>query len=113
MSSRTTAGLAAAGKHGLGIAIDLGTTTIAAQIVDLASGNVLGVETELNPQASFGSDVMNRIRAALAGDDLTTVVRAALGQIVARLAHGREAGDCRSRPRRQHGHASPVLRLRR
>ena len=84
------AGLAAAGKHGLGIAIDLGTTTIAAQTVDLASGTVLGVETELNPQASFGSDVMNRIRAVLNGDDLTTVVRAALGQIIARLARGRE-----------------------
>ena len=49
-------GLAGAGKHGLGIAIDLGTTTIAAQIIDLASGTVLGVETELNPQAPFGSD---------------------------------------------------------
>jgi uncharacterized 2Fe-2S/4Fe-4S cluster protein (DUF4445 family) len=85
------AGMAGAGKHGLGIAIDLGTTTIAAQIVDLASGDVLGVETELNPQASFGSDVMNRIRAALNGDDLTTVVRAALGQMIARLARGREA----------------------
>lgn len=48
------AGLAGAGKRGLGIAIDLGTTTIAAQIVDLASGDVLGIETELNPQASFG-----------------------------------------------------------
>ena len=84
------AGLAGAGKHGLGIAIDLGTTTIASQIVDLASGDVLGVETELNPQASFGSDVMNRIRAALHGDDLTTIVRGALGQTIAHLAHGRE-----------------------
>jgi uncharacterized 2Fe-2S/4Fe-4S cluster protein (DUF4445 family) len=85
-----TAGLAVAGKRGLGIAIDLGTTTIAAQIVDMASGNVLGVEAELNPQARFGADVMSRIRAALHGDDLTTVMRAALGQIVARLAHDRE-----------------------
>ena len=84
------AGLAGAGKHGFGIAIDLGTTTIAAQIVDLASGSVLGVETELNPQASFGSDVMNRIRAALHGDDLTSLVRGALGKIIVRLAKGRE-----------------------
>ena len=84
------AGLSGAGKHGLGIAIDLGTTTIAAQIVDRSTGAVLGVETELNPQAPFGSDVMNRIRAALHGDDLPTPVRAALGQIIARLAHGRE-----------------------
>ncbi len=84
------AGLAAAGKHGLGIAIDLGTTTIAAQIVDMASGSVLGVETELNPQARFGSDVMSRIRAVLEGDELTTVVRLALGQMIEHLAKGRE-----------------------
>ena len=81
---------AVAGKRGLGIAIDLGTTTIVAQMIDMASGDVLAVETELNPQAPFGSDVMNRIRAALHGTDLTTVVRAALGQTIAKLAHGRE-----------------------
>lgn len=77
------------GKHGLGIAIDLGTTTIAAQLVDLRAGTVLGVETELNPQARFGSDVMSRIRTALDGEDLTTVVRGALAEMIARLARGR------------------------
>ncbi len=83
-------GLTGAGKHGLGIAIDLGTTTIAAQIMDLATGKVLGVETELNPQARFGSDVMSRISAALEmRDDLTAVIRSALGKIVGRLAGGR------------------------
>ena len=76
-------------KRGLAIAIDLGTTTIAAQLIDAASGDVLGVETALNPQAAFGSDVMSRIRAALADNDLTTPIRVALGQLVARLARGR------------------------
>jgi uncharacterized 2Fe-2S/4Fe-4S cluster protein (DUF4445 family) len=80
-----------AGRSGLGIAIDLGTTTIAAQLVDLASGSVLAVETLLNPQAVFGSDVMSRIRAVLEGEDLATPIRAALGQLVARLAAGRES----------------------
>ena len=80
-----------AGRSGLGIAIDLGTTTIAAQLLDLASGSVLAVETLLNPQAIFGSDVMSRIRAVLEGEDLTTPIRAALGQLVARLAAGRES----------------------
>jgi uncharacterized 2Fe-2S/4Fe-4S cluster protein (DUF4445 family) len=83
-------GLSGAGKPGLGIAIDLGTSTIAAQILDMASGCVLGVETRLNPQASFGSDVMSRIRAAISGADLTTVVRATLRQMVTNLARGRE-----------------------
>ena len=62
-------GLAGAGKSGLGIAIDLGTTTLVAQTIDLATGTVLGVATALNPQAGFGSDVMSRIHAALSGAD--------------------------------------------
>ncbi|MGA3083141.1 MAG: ASKHA domain-containing protein, partial [Terracidiphilus sp.] len=82
--------LSGAGKRGLGIAIDLGTTTIAAQIIEMATGSVLGVDTDLNPQASFGSDVMSRICAALQGADLTTVVRLALRQMIAKLASGRE-----------------------
>lgn len=85
-----TARLSGTSRQGLGIAIDLGTTTIAAQILDLASGTVLAVETELNPQTVFGSDVMSRIRAVLHGADLTTPVRNALGRTVARLARGRE-----------------------
>jgi uncharacterized 2Fe-2S/4Fe-4S cluster protein (DUF4445 family) len=82
--------LSGRGKQGLGIAVDLGTTTIAAQLVDLATGNVLAVETELNPQATFGSDVMSRIRAAISGADLTTNVRASIGLMIARLAQRRE-----------------------
>jgi uncharacterized 2Fe-2S/4Fe-4S cluster protein (DUF4445 family) len=82
-----SSGFEATGKSGLGIAIDLGTTTIAAQLVDMAAGSVLAVETGLNPQAPFGSD---RIQAALSGDDLTRLVRIALGHMIARLARGRE-----------------------
>ncbi len=82
--------LSGAGKSGLGIAIDLGTTTLAAQMIDLATGTVLAVETDLNPQASFGSDVMSRVRAALHGADLAPVVRIALGQMISKLAGGRE-----------------------
>lgn len=82
--------LSGRGKQGLGIAVDLGTTTLAAQIIDLATGNILGVETELNPQASFGSDVMSRIRAALSGADLTTLVRASIASMIERLARRRK-----------------------
>jgi len=82
--------LSGTGKSGMGIAIDLGTTTIAAQMIDMATGSVLGVETALNPQAAFGSDVMSRIHAALQGAYLTSVVRLALRQMIAKLAGGRE-----------------------
>ncbi|MGD0520812.1 MAG: ASKHA domain-containing protein [Terracidiphilus sp.] len=83
-------GLSGAGKSGLGIAIDLGTTTIAAQMIDMSTGSVLAVETDLNPQASFGSDVMSRVRAALHGADLRSVVRIALRRMIRKLAGGRE-----------------------
>jgi len=78
------------GKSGLGIAVDLGTTTIAMQMIDMASGSVFGVETNLNPQASFGADVMNRIQSALSGADLTTLLHFTLRQMIAKLARGRE-----------------------
>jgi len=49
---------------GLGVAIDLGTTTLAAQLVNRETGEVLAVETAINPQAKFGGDIMTRIDAA-------------------------------------------------
>ena len=52
-------------RVGLGIAIDLGTTTLAAQLLCLQSGETLAVETALNPQGTWGADVMSRIHAAL------------------------------------------------
>lgn len=51
--------------EGLGVAVDLGTTTLVAQLADLASGKVLSVQTALNPQAAYGGDVMSRIQYAL------------------------------------------------
>ncbi|HSW51145.1 MAG TPA: ASKHA domain-containing protein [Bryobacteraceae bacterium] len=75
-------------REGLGVAVDLGTTTLVAQLVDLASGHVLGVRTSLNPQAAYGSDVMSRIDAAVsrsAGPALTSLIRARIGELVAEL----------------------------
>ena len=56
-------------RDGLGIAIDLGSTTLVAQLVDRSSGQVLGVRTALNPQARRGAGDGNgdeRIRRAIA-----------------------------------------------
>ena len=52
-------------REGYGIAIDLGTTTLAAQLVDLSSGTVLAVQTALNEQGRYGADVMSRIAYAV------------------------------------------------
>ena len=83
------ASICAGGKQGLGIAIDVGTTTIAAQMIDLSSGDVQAVETGLNPQARFGSDVMSRIKAALFGEDLTAPIRTDLRRTIEHLAERR------------------------
>jgi uncharacterized 2Fe-2S/4Fe-4S cluster protein (DUF4445 family) len=82
------------GKKGLGIAIDLGTTTIVAQLVDLNSGEVIAVETALNPQSAWGSDVMSRISAAITGADLTETIRVSLRTIVEQLAGQRNDEIC-------------------
>ncbi len=57
-------------RDGLGLAVDLGTTTIVVQLLDLRAGHVLGVRTSLNPQVAFGSDVMSRVQFASTGNGL-------------------------------------------
>jgi len=77
-------------RPGAGVAIDLGTTTLVAQMVDLSTGEVLAVETALNPQARHGADVMSRIQYDLRRPgELTGMIRQTLGQMLARLAGGR------------------------
>jgi uncharacterized 2Fe-2S/4Fe-4S cluster protein (DUF4445 family) len=48
-----------------GVAIDIGTATITALLVDLLSGDVLSRGFSVNPQAAFGEDVISRITNAL------------------------------------------------
>jgi uncharacterized 2Fe-2S/4Fe-4S cluster protein (DUF4445 family) len=82
-------------REGLGVAVDLGTTTIVAQLVDLATGSVLGVESALNAQARHGSDLMSRIEAAAAGAPLEDIVRRQVGGLVAALLDPREVAPGR------------------
>lgn len=51
------------GCKGLGIALDIGTTTLAAALVDRAAGVVLDTVSMLNPQRVCGADVISRIAA--------------------------------------------------
>jgi uncharacterized 2Fe-2S/4Fe-4S cluster protein (DUF4445 family) len=44
-----------------GVAVDIGTTTVVAQLVDLRTGKVIGVEGNHNLQAHYGEDVLSRI----------------------------------------------------
>lgn len=77
--------------HGYGVAVDLGTTTLVAQLIDLSNAKVLAVETALNPQRKWGSDLVSRLEAALAGNEkeLTRVIREEIGGMIQKLITGR------------------------
>ena len=50
------------------IAIDLGTTTLAFSLVDIASKQILHTVTRLNSQRKYGADVLSRIQASVDGE---------------------------------------------
>jgi uncharacterized 2Fe-2S/4Fe-4S cluster protein (DUF4445 family) len=75
-------------QPGLGVAVDLGTTTMVAQLVDLSTSHVLAVRTTLNAQAQHGADVMSRVQFACQTGQrelLTGIVRRQLGELIAEL----------------------------
>ncbi|MDD2707446.1 MAG: ASKHA domain-containing protein [Verrucomicrobiae bacterium] len=75
-------------REGFGVAIDLGTTTLVAQLLDLQTGNVLAVESALNSQARHGSDIMSRIDFAVAQNgrsSLEKLIRSQLGRMISHL----------------------------
>jgi len=78
-------------REGLGVAVDLGTTTLAAQLLDLTTGHVLAVRARLNPQAQHGADLMSRISFAVAERGqgrLEGLVRAEIGAMIGELIRG-------------------------
>jgi uncharacterized 2Fe-2S/4Fe-4S cluster protein (DUF4445 family) len=65
---------------GIGIAFDIGTTTIAAYMCDLAAGTILSAKAMVNPQRRYGEDVISRISAVNDNPDaLTAQQRLAAG----------------------------------
>ncbi|NMC83492.1 MAG: DUF4445 domain-containing protein [Armatimonadetes bacterium] len=82
-------------REGLGIAVDVGTTTLVAQLLDLSTGHVLGVRSALNPQAQHGADVMSRVELAVTTDGarlLTRLIRGEVGGMIRSLLDGTPAG---------------------
>jgi uncharacterized 2Fe-2S/4Fe-4S cluster protein (DUF4445 family) len=74
-------------QEGWGVAVDLGTTTIVAQLLDLRTGHVLAVQTALNSQAQHGADIMSRIEFAFAGGlkELVRLIREQIGSMITEL----------------------------
>jgi len=48
-------------KKGYGLAVDIGTTTVAGYLCDLSTGEIMATEAMMNPQVAYGEDVMSRI----------------------------------------------------
>ena len=68
-----------------GVAVDVGSTTIAAHLCDLASGEVLASASTMNPQIRFGEDLMSRVSYVMmhpeGADEMTVVIRQALNRL--------------------------------
>ncbi|KAB2849927.1 MAG: DUF4445 domain-containing protein [Hyphomicrobiaceae bacterium] len=73
----------------LGVAVDIGSTTIAAHLVSLLSGRTLASSGTTNPQIRFGEDLMSRVSYVMMNADgreaLTRAVRDAVGGLIDRV----------------------------
>lgn len=82
-----------AGYHeGLyGLAVDVGSTTVAAHLCDLRTGAVLATEAMMNPQVTFGEDLMSRVSYAMMHDDglqkMHQAIIAGLNKLAGLAAH--------------------------
>jgi len=73
-----------------GIAMDIGSTTIAANLINLTNGNVVATDGIMNPQIRFGEDLMSRVSYVMMNEDgaadLTNTVREGVNNLIAGLA---------------------------
>ena len=75
-------------KEVYGMAVDLGSTTIAAQLCSLTTGEVIATADTMNPQIRFGEDLMSRVSYVMMNEGgdvaMTEVVREAFNQLAKR-----------------------------
>jgi uncharacterized 2Fe-2S/4Fe-4S cluster protein (DUF4445 family) len=73
-----------------GLAVDVGSTTIAAHLCDLVSGEVVASAGRMNPQIRFGEDLMSRVSYSMMNPggaaQMTTAVREALSELAGEVA---------------------------
>lgn len=73
-----------------GLAVDVGSTTIAAHLCDLVSGEVVASAGRMNPQIRFGEDLMSRVSYSMMNPggaaQMTQAVRVALDELAAEVA---------------------------
>ncbi len=77
-------------ERAFGVAVDVGSTTIAAYLCDLATGAVVASVGAMNPQIRFGEDLMSRVSYVMmnpGGDaELTRSVRGAIDALIGEAA---------------------------
>jgi len=75
-------------KEVYGMAVDLGSTTIAAQLCNMITGEVIATADSMNPQIRFGEDLMSRVSYVMMNEGgdvaMTQVVREAFNQLAKR-----------------------------
>ncbi|BAN03886.1 hypothetical protein YM304_35720 [Ilumatobacter coccineus YM16-304] len=73
----------------VGVAIDVGSTTVAGHLVDLATGEILATNGVMNPQIRFGDDLMSRVSYVMMNPggevELTNAIRTALDAMIGDL----------------------------
>ncbi|MDH4238296.1 MAG: ASKHA domain-containing protein, partial [Phycisphaerae bacterium] len=72
----------------LGVAVDIGTTTVVARLIDMQDGRCLATEAALNPQTRYGDDVVSRIAYADTDNklgELQTKIIDCVNELITRL----------------------------
>ena len=81
-----------AGFHDLayGVAVDVGSTTVAVHLCELSSGDVLASASVMNPQIRFGEDLMSRVSYVMmhpeGAQEMTSAIRVALNDLFKNVA---------------------------
>lgn len=72
-----------------GVAIDIGTTTLAAYLYDLNTGKQISVSSQLNPQKKYGADVISRIEYSSKNptnqSEMSILIQSALNDLIQQL----------------------------
>ncbi len=89
---RSVIAIMPAGAKKLGLALDIGSTKIAAYLVDFGSGNTLTAKGAINPQISYGDDIISRITHSIktpgTGEKLQKSVVQAINELIDSMCSG-------------------------
>ena len=78
-------------KRLYGVAVDVGTTSVAVALLDLNSGDILKVVSTENEQTAYGADVISRITFAMESEESAMVLRDAIRRTINHLLEELEA----------------------